>query len=133
MTTHTGSCLCGEITYTFTGEIDDYGFCHCSMCRKPSGSAFSANAGVDEATFEIQDLHGYLKEYTVPGTRRFFCANCGSPLFSRIDKTPGKIRIRLGTLDTAFERKPTRHTHVASKAPWYEICDGLPQYDEGIH
>lgn len=128
---HRGSCLCGAIGYSFTGDVQEYGFCHCKSCRKASGSAFSANASVDASSFEVDDSRSYLKEYeSSPGTHRFFCSNCGSPLFSKIDDTPEFIRVRLGTLDTIIEKRPSKHTFVSEKAPWYNICDEAPQFQQ---
>lgn len=131
MITYTGSCLCGSVTYSFTTEISDYGYCHCKMCRKASGSAHSANVGIDNSTFQVNDPHGFLKEYvSSPGTHRFFCLNCGSPLFSRIDQTPDLVRIRLGSLDTVMSKKAGRHTFVKDKAPWHDITGDIPKFPE---
>jgi hypothetical protein len=131
MDNHIGSCLCGLITYTFSSSINDYGYCHCEMCRKASGSAHSANAGIDDTTFKVEDTCGYLKEFvSSPGTHRFFCSNCGSPLFSRIDQTPDLVRIRLGSLDTVMGKKAGRHTFVKDKASWHDISGDIPQFNE---
>jgi hypothetical protein len=131
MDTHKGSCLCGFITYSFAAEINDYGYCHCKMCRKASGSAHSANASVNNTNFQVADPNGYLKEFvSSAGTHRFFCSNCGSPLFSRIEQTPDLVRIRLGSLDTETHKKASRHTFVKDKAPWHEITGDIPQFEE---
>jgi len=131
MHTYKGSCLCGSVSYSFSAKINDFGYCHCEMCRKASGSAYSANVGVDSTTFEVKDSHGYLKEYISSlGTHRFFCSNCGSPLFSRVERTPELVRIRLGSLDTFMDKKAVRHTFVKDKAPWHEIADDLPRFDQ---
>ncbi|HMO77628.1 MAG TPA: GFA family protein [Candidatus Paceibacterota bacterium] len=125
MNTYKGSCLCGSVTYSFTAEINDYGYCHCRMCRKASGSAHSANVSIDNTTFKTEDPNQYIKEYvSSPGTHRFFCSNCGSPLFSQIEQTPGLVRIRLGSLDTFMDKKAGRHTFVKDKAPWHDITGG---------
>lgn len=128
---HAGSCLCGGITYKIAGELSDFGYCHCTKCRKASGSAHAANAGVDRADVELTDTHGYLREFeSSPGTRRAFCSNCGSPLFAWQTRTPEIIRIRLGTLDTPFLARAKAHTWVSHKATWDVIEGTLPQFDE---
>lgn len=130
MNKYNGSCLCGEVVYTFDGEVNDYGYCHCSKCRKASGSAYSANAEVALENFKINDPKNYLTEYeSTKGTHRFFCSNCGSPIYTLKDKTPNLVRVRLGTLDTDFDKKASRHTFVADKANWYEITDDSPQFE----
>jgi hypothetical protein len=41
------------------------------------------------------------------------------------------LRIRLGLLDDDPGRRSLAHFHVASKAPWFEIADALPQFAGG--
>ncbi len=130
MNKYHGSCLCGGVTYSFAGDANDYGYCHCSKCRKASGTAFSANAEVLLQNFKISDSKGYLTEYeSSQGTHRFFCSNCGSPIYTKKDWLPNSVRIRLGTLDTPFDKKASRHTFVANMATWYEISDDLPRFE----
>ena len=128
---HQGSCLCGSIRYTLTGELSDFGFCHCSSCRKASGAAYGANAGIGRAQLELRDPDDCLREYeSSPGKKRAFCSRCGSPLYAYLATSPDLIRIRLGTLDTPFDKRPKAHTFVGDKADWDVIRDDLPQFDE---
>ena len=126
-----GSCLCGTISYEITEELGDFGFCHCKSCRKASGSAHAANVGVSRSNFKLNDPNGNLKEYeSTPGKFRAFCSNCGSPIFAYLKESEGTIRIRLGSLDTEFNRKPLAHTFVSHKAQWEEIEGSIPQFEE---
>lgn len=126
-----GSCLCGAVTYQATQELSDFGYCHCRSCQKASGSAHAANAGVERRYFELHDPEELVREFeSSAGKFRTFCSRCGSPLYAYLAKTPDLIRIRLGSLDTAFTKKPRAHTFVKQKAPWHAISDGLPQFDE---
>ena len=130
MKKYEGSCLCGFVTYSFTGEIAGYNYCHCSGCRKASGTTYSTNAGVDITTFMLEDSKKYVKEYqSSPGTIRSFCSNCGSPLFSKVDRTPNMIRVRLGTLDTEMDMKAKAHIFVSEKASWHDITDDIQQFE----
>jgi hypothetical protein len=61
------------------------------------------------------------------GKTRHFCGRCGSPLFARDPALPDHVRIRLGSLDGDPGVRPSFHWMVESKAPWFEITDGLPQ------
>ena len=61
-----------------------------------------------------------------------FCKHCGNPLFSRADHRPGRVFIRAGSLDDNPQIRPQAHFWTAFKAPWHEICDGLPQHPEGL-
>ncbi|SEC70438.1 MULTISPECIES: GFA family protein [unclassified Beijerinckia] len=125
-----GSCLCGAIKYAVNGELGDAVYCHCSRCRKASGSAFAANSAIADTSFKIVSGNERLKTFsTSEGVHRTFCSACGSPIMSRRDSLPGVLRLRLGTLDRAT-RGPMAHIFVGSKADWYEIRDSLPQYVE---
>ena len=124
-----GGCLCGTIRYELDGELGPIVCCHCSMCRKAQGSAFATNAPVEAARFRITQGEELLRAYaSSPGKWRCFCSRCGSPIFSKRENDPGVLRLRIGTLDEAIAARPTAHIHVASKAGWYDILDGLPQH-----
>ena len=128
---HKGSCLCGKIRYRINGELSDFGYCHCTSCRKASGSAHGANAGVDRSNFELTDAGAHLREYeSSAGKFRAFCSNCGSPIYAYLARSPALIRVRLGTLDTPFTEPAKAHTFVSDKAPWHVIGGDLPQFDE---
>ena len=128
---HTGSCLCGAVKYEVRGDLGPAVYCHCSRCRKASGSAFGSNAVVAAKDFVVVEGEDSLKTFSTPqGVHRMFCANCGSPIISRRDILPDVLRLRLGTLDTPVPDAPSAHIFVASKAAWWEIRDQLPQHPE---
>jgi hypothetical protein len=124
----TGSCLCGGVRYEINGELSAVTNCHCSLCRKMSGSAFSSGASIPASSFRFVSGEELLKQWeSSPGYDRIFCGRCGSPLIKRKAKDPESIRLRVGTLDSDPGVTMSRHMHVSSKAPWVEIKDGLPQ------
>lgn len=123
-----GRCLCGAVEMTVTDAFEYVGYCHCSECRRFSGSAFSAFGRIAKSAVQIvkgrDDIRHYAKSaQTVLG----FCAHCGSSLYA--DK-PGsdRLHLRLGVLDEAPAMTPQAHAHVASKAAWFTIGDDLPQF-----
>lgn len=125
-----GSCLCGHVRYRLTAEPGAFGYCHCTSCRKASGSAHAANAPVDRAAFELLQGQSSIREFeSSPGKFRAFCSNCGSPLYAYLAATPDVLRIRLGTLDTPFTKQPQAHTWVSEKAPWEPITDAIPRFE----
>ena len=128
---YTGSCLCGGIRYEIQGEIGEVLYCHCKRCRKANGTAFATNAPIQKADFKIVQGEQLLKKYqSSETTQRCFCGECASPIISIKTDTPDTYRLRIGTLDTPLEHKPTKHIFTAYKAEWDTICDGLPQYNE---
>ena len=123
-----GRCLCGAVEYAVPDDFKYAGYCHCSECRKFSGSAFSAFGGVPLDSLRVlsglQSISRYPKS---EATTLVFCNTCGSSLYAEKPKR-GMVHIRLGVLDIAPTLHPGFHSHVDSKAPWYEINDGLPQF-----
>ncbi len=119
-----GSCLCGGVRYEIEGELGPVNACHCGLCRKMSGSAFSSGATIPTASFRFIAGKDLVKEWeSSPGYYRQFCGRCGSPILKRKDKTPEMIRFRPGTLDGDPAIKIFKHLHVDSRAPWIEIKD----------
>ncbi|QIQ20755.1 GFA family protein [Zophobihabitans entericus] len=127
----TGSCLCGSIKYQLNQEdIDTLFVCHCSRCRKESGSAFNTSAVINSADITITEGKDLVKKYSVNGVNRHFCVGCGSRLYSSRDNDPAHYRLRVGLLDTPINPAKKIHVFTASKASWDEICDDFPQYPE---
>jgi hypothetical protein len=141
MTLIRGSCLCGGIEFEITGPLLRPGNCHCSMCRKQHGAAFRSRVRVRKEDFRWVEGEKLVKFYqSSPGFRRGFCGVCGSPILNKYDAQtrtaqlhPGAVSeygIALATLDDDPGVRPQFNYFVASKAPWFDITDGLPQYDE---
>lgn len=123
-----GSCLCDGVKYEIDSELAAVTNCHCSLCRKMSGSAFASGATIPTSSFRFVTGQELLKEWeSSPGYHRVFCGRCGSPILKRKAKDPDSLRLRVGTLDGDPGVKMSKHIHVDSKAPWVEIKDGLPQ------
>ncbi len=126
-----GGCLCGAIRYEISGRLGPIICCHCSQCRRASGTAFATNASVAAESMVLVRGEDLLAAYeSSPGKMRAFCRQCGSPLYTTHEALPGIRRIRLGTLDRDPGAAPVAHIWVSSKAPWFEITDSLDQFAE---
>jgi hypothetical protein len=126
-----GSCLCKRVRFEIQGQLGPTSHCHCSMCRKATGAAFGTYAEVKNENLKIVSGAELILRYrSSPGVERTFCARCGSTLQFVSEKNAGKVEIALGTLDDDPGIKVPRHIFVASKAPWFEITDDLPQFPE---
>lgn len=125
-----GACLCGAIKVEITGSISDIIHCHCSLCRKNSGTAFATNGFVNVSEFELIDPTSKIGFFEFKaGKKRHFCTICASPIFSSNADNPNKIRIRLGLLDSPISERPMSHNFVSSKANWENLDAELPRYD----
>jgi hypothetical protein len=125
-----GSCLCGGINVTINGKIKDIIHCHCSLCRKSSGTAFATNGFVNVKDFSIKTGQALLSYFELkPGKKRHFCSQCASPIYSSNESDPARIRLRLGLLDSDIAERPISHNFVSSKANWDSLGLNLPEYD----
>ncbi|QSX38806.1 GFA family protein [Shewanella sedimentimangrovi] len=125
-----GSCLCGAVTLTLLGSIDAIIHCHCSKCRKNSGTAYATNGFIQTQDLLITtglDAIGFFE--TSPGKRRHFCKLCASPIYSSNARAPDRLRLRLGILDSDIVERPQSHNFVSSKANWDDLDAELPRYD----
>jgi len=125
-------CLCAGIRIEISGKLGPVVYCHCSRCQKASGTAFGANADVRRKYWAFVSGEELIREFeSSPGIFRAFCSRCGSPVYSRRRDAPDVVRLRLGLLSDDPERRSLAHFWVQSKAPWFEIADGLPQFAAG--
>ena len=127
---YTGGCLCGGIQFRIDAELQPIQVCHCSQCRKAQGTPFATNTPVSTSAFELVsggDLNTHFE--SSPCKQRAICSRCGSPLYSKRDTLPGVLRIRAGLINEPISAKPEAHFHTASKANWWAIEDGLPQFE----
>lgn len=127
---YVGKCLCGKVEIQITGKISDIIHCHCSLCRKNSGTAFATNGFINATDFEITSGKNNLSKFSFkPGRNRYFCTSCGSPVYSSNEQDPTRYRIRLGILDSNIIERPISHNFVSSKANWEELDVQLPRYN----
>jgi len=108
-------------------------YCHCTQCRRASGSSFATNVLVVPADFKLVAGEEVLGTYeSRPGKLRNFCTRCGSPIYNRMADGSGLYSVRAGALDQDPGMRPSVHIWVNFKAPWVELADGLPQRGEGL-
>lgn len=119
-----GGCVCGAIRYTVRGAPIHVGRCHCTACRKESGSAFTVYAQWPRQAFELEG-----DPATYDG--RSFCPRCGSRLLCLDDDL---VEIRLGSLDDApFHLEPEAEIWVKRREPWLHPVGGALQHEENRH
>jgi heme-degrading monooxygenase HmoA len=124
---HEGGCFCGRIRYRATGRPQTPSICHCTMCRRISGSPM-----VGWATFRTDDLEwvaGSPKRFgSSPEAERSFCGDCGTALTFRLEANPDWTDITLASLDEPARITPCDHIFTDTRIPWVRLADGLPQF-----
>ena len=125
-----GSCVCGDIEYQVSGEFEDVSFCHCSTCRKVSGSAFASYGSIPMDSLKWTKGKAKLREYKLSAkVTKFFCPNCASTLVTHHSAESDWYHVSLGCLDGSPSITPRYHQYVGSKPVWSIISDSLDQYD----
>ncbi len=129
----TGKCACGAIQFEVEDAFDYAGYCHCAWCRAATGSAFSVFASIDRSKLIVVSGAERIRVFHRSGDDRInFCDTCGSTVFTFV-RDSGFVHVPLGILRDAPRVRPTFHAFVGSKASWYRIDDGLPQYTQHAH
>ena len=127
----TGGCLCGAIRYEIASTPAMTGVCHCKNCQKQAGSAFSTLAAVakDEFKFTEGEPRLYLDGETKSGNQveRYFCGNCGSPIYSALGSQPDQVFLKTGTMDDTTGFNPQFHAWCDTKQNWVTLDDSVPQ------
>jgi len=101
--------------------------CHCSNCRRATGSAFKPFAGIERGKLRVTKGEDNLMTFGDETGHDAHCRLCGSLLYSLV-RDSAFVHVPMGTLVDDPSIRPTMHIFVGSKAPWYTITDDLPQY-----
>jgi len=126
-----GACLCGKVKYEIDGKPRWMYQCHCGKCRAATGAPFATNMIVDAEKFRLVAGKECLTAFeSSPQKFRYFCASCGSPIYSHGEKTKHVVSVRSGTLSEDPGVRVAYHAFTGSRAAWDEIRDDLPQFEE---
>ncbi|MGH8136617.1 MAG: GFA family protein [Steroidobacteraceae bacterium] len=126
-----GACLCGAVRYAVADEFIYAANCHCSNCRRATGSAFKPFAGIERHKLAVTVGDNRLMISGDANAHDAHCNVCGSLLYSLV-RDGAFVHVAMGTLIDDPGIRPTRHIFVGSKAPWFTITDDLPQYAEHV-
>ncbi|MEQ8709362.1 MAG: GFA family protein [Rhodospirillales bacterium] len=114
---HSGSCLCGSVSFVLSGDLAPVSCCHCTQCRKTTGHYLASTVSRADALTFSSDAG--LKWYrSSDHAERGFCADCGSTLFWRANGSPD-ISIAVGSLSSPTGLKIARHIFVTDQGDYY--------------
>ena len=121
-----GRCYCGAITFKTNRPPRSVVYCHCTDCRRWTGSPVSVFAAFDKQSVTASPDFG--TQLTVnPGADRWHCAQCGSRTAASYDYLPGQIFIPVGIFHDPSSLVPTTHAHAENAVSWLHLTDGLPR------
>ena len=129
-----GSCLCGAVHFVCETGIGPAGYCHCTDCRKCTGSAFNISVPCPVEHFRIE--RGELGSFIKTGASgspltRHFCRGCGSPVYTSSPRHPGTVYVKAGLLDDPTAVVPAREAWTRSRVAWSVIPADLAQDEAG--
>ena len=128
-----GSCLCGGVRFEIERATGPFELCHCTRCRKVSGSAYLTWLTVRSEDFHLLQGADLIKTYecsvteSPPGYDTSFCSRCGSQVPNPAKAEERRFEIPAGALDDDPVVRPDKHIYTEFKAPWEYISDNLPQ------
>jgi len=81
---YNGSCFCGAVQFTVSGDPAGMGYCHCESCRSWSAGPVNAftlwNPDALKITRGADNIGGYEK---TEASHRQWCKSCGGHLFTQ--------------------------------------------------
>lgn len=128
------SCLCGAATYEMDLPAERLVNCHCSRCRKATGTAHASNLVVRKDAFRWIVGAENVRRYDLPSARSFAtccCEKCGSPL-PHHTRSGREVIVPAGSLDSDPQSTPELHICWSSRAAWHEHGDKIPM-SEDLH
>ena len=127
---YTGHCLCKQVRFEFDTQPTDVSICHCSLCRRMTGTAFGVYVKVPALNLTIASGAEQITAYNVTDKLSMCsCRGCGSYLYAKHSDYSDFVYVCLGAVDDHGDIHPGYHEFVGSKAGWFEIHDSLPQFE----
>ncbi len=127
-----GRCLCGNVTFTLTGQPARMGQCHCKDCQRATGTGHINNAFFKSEQFNVK---GELKSFDTEAdsgnvNRRYFCPECGSRIYNEITARPGIVGVHVGCADDNNWFAPDFVVYCSQRPEWDITTDKVPNFDE---
>ena len=122
-----GRCMCGSVTWTYTGGTTRNLVCYCTDCQRATSSPLTAFLGM-----LTTQLHwsGKIEHYeSSAGTYRGFCPACGTRLYFRSDRWLEETHVHAATLTNPNDYRPDAQVLMRSRAGWLDLLDAIPGHD----
>lgn len=130
---YTGTCACGTVHFELSGTPHIVFNCHCTVCRKMNGSAFSTYAVFNKNALQVTEGATDIQTADV-GTHgiKHFCRTCGASLYGLHRQATGVCLVSLGAIDTGGALVPTVNVFCRSKLPWVFDLPKMINHEQGL-
>lgn len=125
-----GSCVCGAVAFRIAGPFRGFQYCHCSRCRKKTGSSHAANIFVPVDQFSWERGEEKVRRFELPTAKYWstaFCTDCGSAM-PWLTKNGKVMVVCAGALDGDPGLKPKFSVYYDSRPPWYAHVSDLEMH-----
>ena len=129
-----GGCRCGAVRYTLALDALPRTYaCHCRDCQTWTGSAFSQQTFLPEASLSVTGPLAVYELITPSGriSIQRMCAVCHTRVYNSNSARPGIVVVRAGTLDRSDELDIVAHIWVKRKQPWLKLPENVAAWSEG--
>ena len=128
----TGRCLCGNVTISAGEPPLTTSNCHCTECRRATGSAFATLLVFKREDVTITGITQSFRHLSDRGIAmtKSFCPNCGSPMYSETGAKPGILLIRAGVLDETDAVRPERNVYTSSRIASTPLDGDIPAFEK---
>jgi hypothetical protein len=125
-----GECLCGGIAFEVLNPPRRLLQCHCSVCRKQSGTASNAALIVPIAQLVWHTGQDLISSFVRSSAfRADFCKCCGSPVPNQIGQTE-YAWVPVGLLEDSGPLEISLHFFMNSKASWQTMPSSGVMHEE---
>lgn len=129
----TGSCYCGKINFTINSRPKLVVNCHCDDCKKRNGTVFSTYIAVAENDLQLTQGESSLKQYEADNVGiKYFCSECGSPIFNKNFRLPGLSLLFYGAMSNPSEFEPSVNVFCSTKHEWVDSIKSIASFQESI-
>lgn len=127
-----GKCRCGAVRYAIEADTLPPSYaCHCHICQRYSGSAFSQQVIVAEGQLTVSGPIETFETVTDGRTSvQRFCATCHTRLYNTNSRRPDVAVVRAGTLDRSEELACVAHIYTDFRQRWFDLPEDVPAFGE---
>ena len=127
-----GGCQCGQVRYEIAGEPLALAVCHCSDCKRQSGSAFGMSLITPKDLLQVEGRTKSFRRKAASGGELecVFCPECGTRLYHVPTALGPVVNVKAGTLDDTSGLVPNMHVWGKRRLPWVAVPEGVPCFDE---
>ena len=122
-----GHCLCGAVSWEYTGAQTWACLCHCDDCRRNCAAPVVAFIGIPLDTFKWTGAAPKVYASS-KGVKRHFCDTCGTPMAFQAEHYVGEIHVYAASMEQPRAFQPEFHVYYDNKLEWLHMADDLPKY-----